>query len=115
MKRKHREFVNLDAEAGIFFENELEHMKARSYDVLYPDLLARRLFPVDSSADSGDETISFETWDNVGMAKLLHTYAMDLPNVELTASKTTRQIYGMGVAFGYSLQDIRAARKSGGR
>lgn len=113
MKRQYRQFINLDAESGVFFENELEHMKARTYDVIYPELLARRLFPVDSSADPGDETISYETWDHVGMAKLLHTYAQDLPNVEVTAKKTTRNIYGEGVAFGYSIQDIRAAQKSG--
>lgn len=110
MKRKPREFVNLDANEGIFFENELESVKANSYDVLYPELLARRMIPVDSSADTGAESISYRTWDHVGMARLLNSYADNLPNVNVTAKKTTREIYGEGVAFGYSLQDIRNAR-----
>jgi hypothetical protein len=112
-KRQYRTFVNLDADEGIFFETELEYMKARTYDVLYPELLARRLFPVDSSADPGAETISYSSWDHVGMAKLIHSYADDLPNVNVTAKKTTREVYSQAIAFGYSIQDIRAARFAG--
>ena len=105
-----QKFVNLDTQAGVFFENELESVKAKTYDVIYPELLARKLIPLDSSADSGAETVSYYTWDHVGMAKLIHSYATDLPAVNVTAKKTTREIYSMGVSFGYSLQDIRAAR-----
>lgn len=112
MKRGKRAFINLDANEGIFFERELEAIKARSYDVQYPELLARRLFPIDSSADTGAEYITYYTWDHVGMAKLIHTYAEDLPDVALTAKKTRREVYGEGVSFSYSLQDVRAARYS---
>ncbi len=105
-----RKYNNLDADEGIFFEKELEFLKAGSYDVLYPELMARRLFPVDSSADPGAATITYQTWDHIGMAKLIHQYAQDLPNIEITAKETTRKIYSEGVAFGYSMQDIRNAR-----
>lgn len=108
-----KRFENLDANEGIFFEKELEHVKARSYDVLYPELLARRLFPVDSSADTGASTITYQSWDHVGMAKLIHQYSQDIPNIEITAKETTRKIYSESVAFGYSLQEIRNARYAG--
>ena len=111
--KKAQQFVNLDADEGIYFEKELEYLKAKSYDVLYPELLARRLFPVDSSADTGAATITYQTWDHVGMAKLIHQYAQDVPNIEITAKETTRKIYSEGVAFGYSMQDIRNARYAG--
>ncbi len=108
-----RKFVNLDADEGIFFSKELEFLKARTYDRLYPELLARRLFPVDSSADTGASTITYQSWDHIGAAKLIHSYAMDLPNIDVSAKEVTRKIYGEGAAFGYSLQDIRAARFAG--
>lgn len=108
-----RKYNNLDADEGIFFEKELESLKANSYDVLYPELLARRLFPVDSTADTGASTITYQTWDHVGMARLIHQYAQDLPNIEVTAKETTRKIYSEGIAFGYSMQDIRNARFAG--
>jgi len=113
MKRKARQFINLDADEGIFFERELKYIKANSYDVLYPELLARRLFPVDSSADTGAATITYQSWDHIGMAKLIHMYSDDIPNIEITAKETTRKIYSEGVAFGYSLQEIRNARFAG--
>lgn len=108
-----RKYNNLDADEGIFFEKELESLKANSYDVLYPELLARRLFPVDSTADTGAATITYQTWDHVGMARLIHQYGQDLPNIEVTAKETTRKIYSEGIAFGYSMQDIRNARFAG--
>lgn len=108
-----RTFINLDADEGIFFEKELEQLKSRTYDVQYPMLLARQLFPLDSTTDTGAATVTYQTWDHVGMAKLIHSYATDLPNVEVTAKETTRKIYGEGIAFGYSIQDIRAARMAG--
>jgi len=106
-------FVNLDANETIFFQRELEHVKARSYDIVYPSLLARRLFPVDSSAGSGAQSITYDTYDHLGIAKLIRSYADDLPNVSVFGKQTTRQIFGVGVAYGYSLQDIRAAQMAG--
>jgi hypothetical protein len=108
-----RVYVNLDADEGIFFERELKYIKSRSYDVLYPELLARRLFPVASEADTGAATITYQSWDHVGMAKLIHQYSQDIPNIEITAKETTRKIYSEAVAFGYSLQEVRNARYAG--
>lgn len=108
-----RQFINLDEDTGIFFEKELEVVKSATYDVEYPMLMARQLFPLDSTSDTGAATVTYQSWDHVGMAKLLVTYATDLPNVEITAKETTRKIYGTGVAYGFSIQDIRAARMAG--
>ena len=108
-----RQFINLDADEGIFFEKELEVVKSATYDVQYPMLMARTLFPLDSTTDAGAATVTYQSWDHVGMAKLIHTYATDLPNVEISAKETTRKIYGQGIAYGFSIQDIRAARMAG--
>ena len=108
-----RKYINLDAEEGIFFEKELESLKARTYDVLYPELMARQLFPLDSTSDTGAATVTYQTWDHVGHAKIIANYSDDLPNVEVLAKETTRKIYSEGIAFGYSIQDIRAARMAG--
>ena len=106
-------FNALDAEEGIFFSRELEQIKSKAYEVQYPELLARRLFPLDSTTDTGAATVTYQSWDHVGMAKLIHSYADDLPNVELTAKETTRKIFGEGISFNYSIQEIRNARFAG--
>lgn len=108
-----RNFVNLDSNESIFFLRELEFLKSKSYDQLYPQLLARRLFPLDSSADTGASTISYESFDHAGAAGLIHHYANDLPNLEVKGKLITRQVYGEGISFGFSLQDIRASAFAG--
>lgn len=108
-----RQYINLDSNEGIFFEKQLEHIKSKTYDVLYPELLARRLFPVDNSADPGAATITYQTWDHLGVAKIIHSYAMDLPSLEIVAKETTRKVYSQGISFGYSIQDVRAANYAG--
>ena len=41
---------NLDANETAFFERELEHIKARSYDVIYPEFMALDLIPIETDA-----------------------------------------------------------------
>jgi len=106
-------YQNLDSDTQFYFERELEAVKAKSFDVVYPDLKARELFPLDSTTAPGAQTVSYQSFDMVGVAKLLSNYADDLPNVEVTGTETTRQIYGIGVAFMYSIQDIRASQMAG--
>lgn len=106
-------FTNMDANESIFFQEELEHVKSRSYDVKYPELLARRLFPLNQEVDSGAESIAYETYDHVGAAKIIHSYANDLPALEVSGKKTVRLVYSEGISFGYSLQDIRNAQMAG--
>ena len=111
--KMHEKYTNLDSEAGYFFERELEQVKAESYDVLYPDLLARDIFPLDTTSNPAATSVTYESYDQLGMAKLLANYAQDLPNVEISGKEVTRKVYGEGVAFGYSVNDIRAAKMAG--
>ena len=106
-------FTNMDAGESIFFQEELEHVKSRSYDVKYPELLARRLFPLSNEVPSGAESLAYETYDHVGAAKIIHNYANDIPTVEVKGKKTVRLIYSTAISFGYSIQDVRNAQLAG--
>jgi len=109
-----RQFVNLDADLSLFLCSEIEYVKSRMMDQKYPELLARRLFPVSYSSNPAAAYVVVHNYDQVGSAKIINYYANDLPNVALFRSGTdTRKIYAIGVAFGYSVQDIRAARAAG--
>ena len=105
-----RQLSNLDAAQSVFFLRELEQVKTATYDVLYPILKARGLVPADpQQPPTGAEIITFRTFDRVGMAKVLASYAQDLPRVDIFGTEQTSLIRGLGAAFGYSLQDVRAA------
>lgn len=103
----------LDANESVFFARELEHVKSQSYDVKYPELTAIRNIPVSTEAGSGAETITYYQYDQVGFAKIINNYATDLPRVDLVGKKYTGNVKSIGASYGYSIQDIRAARMAG--
>jgi len=65
----YRAATRCDANESIFFARQLEYIKGRTYDIQYPNLSALALFPVDTSAGAGANTITYRQYDTVGMAK----------------------------------------------
>ncbi len=103
----------LDANESIFFAQELEYVKARTYDVKYPELTAIRNIPVSTEAGPGAETIKYYQYDAVGFARIIANYATDLPRVDLVGKEFNSPVKSIGASYGYSIQDIRAARMAG--
>lgn len=108
----------LRADAGnedvsVFFAQQLESIKAKTYDEKLPNLAAARLFPVSTEADPGAESISYESYGLVGIAKLIANYADDLPRADIKGKKITVDVFSVGTSYGYSTQDIRAAKMKG--
>lgn len=100
----------LDADESIFFGRQLEFVKAKSYDVVYPELKARMLIPVSSEAGPGAETIKYEQYDQVGVAKIIASYADDLPRADIKGKEFIASVKSLGDSYGYTIQEIRAAR-----
>lgn len=99
-----------DADEGLFFARELERIKSSSYDVLYPEFTASRIIPVSTDAGAGAETITYYQYDQVGLARIIANYATDLPRVDLVGKAFSSKIKSIGTSYGYSIQDVRAAR-----
>lgn len=103
-----------DAEAAsVFFARELDYVKAQSYDVEYPEFSALSLFPVSSEVDAGAETVTYYSYDKVGLAKIISNYATDLPRADVKGKPTTAIIKSIGDSYGYSIQEMRASRLAG--
>lgn len=106
-------FQHLDADESIFFARELEAVKSKSYDKKYPELKARRLIPVSMEAGEGAETIKYEQYDMVGMAKIIASYADDLPRADVKGKEFVSVVRTLGDSYGFSRQEIRAAKMAG--
>lgn len=103
-----------DAEtASVFFARELDYVKTQSYDVEYPEFTALTLFPMSSEVDPGAETVTYYSYDKVGLAKIISNYATDLPRADVKGKPTTAIIKSMGDSYGYSVQEMRASRMAG--
>ena len=102
-----------EEQASVFFARELDHVKAQSYDVEYPELTAINLLPVTSEADPGAETITYYTYDKTGLAKVIDNYSTDLPRADVTGKPSFAAIKSVGDSYGYSAQEMRASRLAG--
>lgn len=103
-----------DAEAAsVFFARELDFVKSQSYDVEYPEFTALSLFPMSSEVDPGAETVTYYSYDKTGLAKIISNYATDLPRADVKGKPTTAIIKSLGDSYGYSIQEMRAARMAG--
>ena len=107
------QYRNLDAAETMFFQRELEQVKAKSYDVLKAPLKAFELIPVDSTTAPGATTVTYEQYDSTGIAKIISNYADDLPTADVKGKEFHSTIKSIGNSYVYSKQDIRAAQFAG--
>jgi hypothetical protein len=105
--------IRQDAKYTAALEQQLEYVKAQTYDIKYPELRARRFIPLDTSVPPGAETVAYQQWDEFGMAKILSNYAEDLPLVTALAEKFFQGIESLGQAYDYSIQDLARSAMSG--
>jgi hypothetical protein len=103
----------LDTAETATFALELRKLKAKSYDVKYPDLKARKFVPVSHECSNADESFVVRQWDMAGMAKIISNYATDLPKVAAFAKEFVYKIKSIGDSFDYTIQDIRVSMQTG--
>lgn len=100
-------------DASAFFARELDFVKAKSYDKLYLEFNALANFPITHEVPEGAETMTYYSYEKVGMAEIINSYATDLPRADVKGEPTTAMIRSVGASYGYSVQDMRASRLAG--
>ena len=103
----------LDQSEVVFFKRELEFVKSQTYDTVYKDLKAFNLFPVSTEAPNGATEITWRSFSQFGLAKIIADYAHDFPRVDLYGEEHTVKIYDIGDSYGYSIPEIRRAALAG--
>lgn len=109
----HAQLPHLDANESAFFQRELEFVKSNTYDVKYPELKARRLFPLNPEADPGATKITYQQYDQTGMAKIIANYADDLPRADVKGKEFSSPVKELGAAYGYTIKEIRSSTMVG--
>jgi hypothetical protein len=105
--------LRLDAKYTSALAQQLEFVRAQTYDIKYPEYKARQFIPVDNSVDPGAETISYYQWDMFGMADICANYADDPPMVSALAEKFFNKVEGLHDAYDFTIQDMRRSAMSG--
>lgn len=101
--------LRLDAGEASFFARQLEYIKAKTYDVLYPTYRAQELIPVSFEAGPGAQSITYRQFNMVGTMKLIAQYANDLPRSDTYGKEFTVNVKGFGGSYGYNIQEVRNA------
>ena len=104
-------FVNDDE--GLFFQRQLEYIQAQSYDVLYPEPMAREVFALNTEGGEGINQITYRSYDKRGETAIIAGKATDLPRGDIDGKEYTIDVRTLGNAFGYSRQEIAAAKLTG--
>lgn len=105
--------MRLDANETKFFSRQLEFIKAEVYKTDLPTLKARTLIPVDFSGGNWATSITYRQSKALGRAKVVNNYGDDFPRVGNSREEFTVKVKSLGASYGYSIQDIRAAAKTG--
>lgn len=105
--------LRLDAMNSAFIDTELQAVEAQAYKVEYEDLKLRLFVPAKKDVPEGAETFAFKVWDVFGQADWLSNYAEDLPEQSIRAEKRVGKVEGIGNAYSYSVQDLRACAMTG--
>lgn len=108
-----RRFDNMDAAESVFAVRALEAVKAKAYDIKYPQFLARSLIPTASDVDPAAKVVTYRQYDQFGLAKIISGYSDDLPRADVSGKEYTSPVRPIATSYGYNIYEIRHARKEG--
>lgn len=100
-------------DASVFFARELDYIKAKSYDKIYPEFTALNNFPITHEVPEGAESMTYYSYEKTGMAAIISNYSTDLPRADIKGKPSTAFVKSLGASYGYSVQDMRASRMAG--
>jgi hypothetical protein len=103
----------LDANESAFFARELEHIKTRTFDVEFPEIPYRRIFPISQEGGVGVTSITFRVFDKVGVAKLIGVYGGHIERVDVFGTEVTVPVRRGATSFGITLDEIEAGARTG--
>ncbi len=104
-----RHVQHADANEAAFFARELESIKAKTYDILYPELRSRDFVPVDGSAGAGATQVTYQQFDRVGRAKIIGPNARDIPRVDVSGKEFPRPVRPWADAYGWTIFEVQSA------
>lgn len=100
-------------QSGIWFARQLDYIKAKVYERLFPAINANMLVPDSTEVPEWAETVTIRSYGAVGMAKVIANYADDLPRADVYGATKTVQVKTIGDSYGFNVNELRASRATG--
>jgi len=103
----------LDANETAFLQRELEQVRSKVFEVEYPDNLALQFVPIATDIEPTADVFVMKIKDHAGRARIINADAQDLPLVETSVSEKYGKVYTLGVAFQFTIFELRRAARLG--
>lgn len=103
----------MDAAESAYIARELEEIRAQTYDIKYPNLIARTLIPVNNAIPAGAEVVTYKQFDMVGAAAIIASYADDLPRSDVLCKSFSVSPKDLGASYGYNYREAKVAEYTG--
>lgn len=98
-----------DTAESAFTLQQLTYIRPGVLEVQYPELKGAQLVPVNTRIDTGAQQHTYDIYDYVGSASITSDMSTRPPRVDVKKSQSTQNIYSVWDAYGYSVQEARAA------
>lgn len=105
--------LHLDANDTYFLERELTQLRARMYEVAYPQPMGRMFAPKATDIAPSASTYSYKVYEPVGKAKFITYKSDDIPRVDAGAREVLGKVLPIGAAYAWDLNELREAARLG--
>lgn len=102
--------MNMDAAGDVFFSRQLEFVQSKVYEYQYPAFKSYIYIPINYDVPAGAEFVTATGYQSVGRARIINSYADDLPEAGILGTQLTNPVQSIGTSYRYSHQEIRAAQ-----
>lgn len=99
-------------ETGVF-ARQVEYVRAKTTDVVYAESKALKFLPVATDVPEGAQVFLTQQWDMAGSAKIISSFADDLPKVSVLGKERAQIMQVVGNAYDYSIEEIAQASFAG--
>lgn len=94
-----------------FYISQLANLEAKIYEAKYTAINFAEMIPVNTAVPEWADSWDYISYDAVTLGKFIGSSADDLPNVALSANKTSVPIGYAGNSFDYSLDELRKTQQ----
>ena len=94
--------------ASVFFNRELESIRAKLYNIKYPQFIIPTLVPISSIDGPGAETITYRQFDSFGIMKWIASYADDQPTSDVEGREFSSIVKSIGGSYQWNIQEIKS-------
>lgn len=94
-----------------FYISQLANLEAKIYEAKYTAINFAEMIPVNTAVPEWADSWDYISYDAVTLGKFIGSSADDLPNVALSANKTSVPIGYAGNSFDYSIDELRKSQQ----